>query len=112
MAVQTQAIDYADGDLGLSGLLAWDADAGPRPGVLIAHAWSGRTPFEDDKAAWLASKGYVGLAIDVYGSGVVGADPEENAAVHGWDDPMAPPENANQRCFQSVENFLAEIFAS
>lgn len=235
MAVETQAIDYSDGDLGLRGVLAWDTDAGPRPGVLVAHAWGGRTQFEDEKAVWLASKGYVGLAIDVYGAGVVGADPEENAALmqpflddrqmllrrlavgldvlrsqstvdeskaaimgfcfgglaaldlarsgadiagaisihgifaqppetraisakvlalHGWDDPMAPPddvvgfaremseagadwqlhgygntlhaftnpeandpemgvaysESADRRCFQSIENFLAEIF--
>ena len=81
MTVETQTIDYADGELALRGVLAWDTDAGPRPGVLVAHAWAGRTPFEDEKAAWLASLGYVGLAIDVYGAGVVGADPEENAGL-------------------------------
>jgi len=79
--IETQAIDYADGDLALRGLLAWDTDNDPRPGVLVAHAWGGRTQFEDEKAIWLASRGYVGLAIDVYGAGVVGSDPEENAAL-------------------------------
>ncbi len=235
MAVETQTIDYADGELALRGVMAFDPAAGPRPGVLVAHAWAGRTEFEDGKAAWLAERGYVGFALDVYGAGVTGSDPEENAglmqpflddramllrrleaglavlrqqeavdasrtaimgfcfgglaaldlarsgadiagavsihgifapppetrpirakvlALHGWDDPMVPPESvvsfaqemsgagadwqihgygntlhaftnpeandpemgvaysetASRRCFQAIENFLAEIF--
>ncbi|MEM8768745.1 MAG: dienelactone hydrolase family protein [Pseudomonadota bacterium] len=81
MTLETRTIDYADGDLALRGVLACDSDGAPRPGVLVAHAWGGRTPFEDEKAAWLADLGYVGLAIDVYGAGVVGAGPEENAGL-------------------------------
>jgi len=81
MALETQAIDYTDGDLALRGLLAWDTALGPRPGVLVAHAWGGRTQFEDEKAVWLAARGYVGLAIDVYGAGVIGSGPEENAGL-------------------------------
>ena len=81
MAIETQTIDYADGELGLRGVRACEADAPPRPGVLVAHAWGGRTPFEDEKAEWLATRGYAGLAIDVYGAGVMGADPEENAGL-------------------------------
>jgi len=81
MALETLTIDYADGELALRGLLAWDTDNGPRPGMLVAHAWGGRTAFEDEKAVWVASKGYVGLAIDVYGAGVVGSGPEENAGL-------------------------------
>jgi dienelactone hydrolase len=81
VGIETRGIDYADGDLALRGTLAWDADAGPRPGVLVAHAWGGRTDFEDQKAAWVASRGYVGFAIDVYGAGVLGSGPEENAGL-------------------------------
>lgn len=81
VGIETQAIDYHDGDVALRGLLAWDTDQGPRPGVLIAHAWGGRTQFEDEKAVWVAAKGYVGFAIDVYGAGVLGAGPDENAAL-------------------------------
>jgi dienelactone hydrolase len=81
MGIETQAIDYSDGDLALRGMLAWDTDNEPRPGVLVAHAWGGRTQFEDEKAVWLAARGYVGLAIDVYGAGVLGAGPEENAGL-------------------------------
>ena len=79
MAVQTKTIDYADGDTPLEGYFAWDnAAPGPRPGVLIVHAWAGRSPFEEEVARKLAGLGYAGLAMDVYGKGVLGNDPEEN----------------------------------
>lgn len=81
MSIETQAIDYSDGKLELRGVLAFDPDRGPRPGVLVAHAWGGRTQFEDEKAVWLAARGYTGFAIDVYGAGVVGSGPEENASL-------------------------------
>jgi dienelactone hydrolase len=79
MAVQTRTIDYVDGDAALEGYFAWDnAVSGPRPGVLIVHAWAGRSPFEEEVARKLAGLGYAGLAMDVYGKGVLGNDPEEN----------------------------------
>lgn len=57
------------------------AAAGPRPAVLIAHAWAGRAPFECDKARALAALGYVGIAIDMYGKGVLGQSVEENSGL-------------------------------
>ena len=81
MTVETQTIDYSEGGLDLQGVLAWDPGAGSRPGVLVAHAWAGRTDFEVEKARWLAERGYVGFAMDVYGAGVLGTNPEENAAL-------------------------------
>ncbi len=81
MTIETQAIDYSDGELELRGVLAFDPDRGPRPGVMVAHAWAGRTQFEDEKAVWVAARGYTGFAIDVYGAGVVGSGPEQNAGL-------------------------------
>ncbi len=52
-----------------------------RPAVLIAHAWAGRSGFECDKARALAAAGYVGIAIDLYGKGVLGSSVEENRAL-------------------------------
>ena len=79
MAVQTRTIDYVDGDTALEGYFAWDDTvSGPRPGVLIVHAWAGRSPFEEEVARKLAGLGYAGLAMDVYGKGVLGNDAEEN----------------------------------
>ena len=82
MSIKSQLVDYSDGDVALEGLLAWDDSVeGARPGVLVSHAWSGRSEFEDDKARALAELGYAAFALDLYGKGVRGSGPEENAAL-------------------------------
>lgn len=80
MSIQTRLIDYEDGNTVLEGLLAWDDSIdGPQPGVMVCHAWSGRSEFEDAKAIELAKLGYTGFALDLYGKGVRGSGPDENA---------------------------------
>ena len=80
MTVQTRNIEYEHDGVVLEGRLAWDDSlSGPRPGVLIAHAWAGRSDFEDGKAERLAGLGYAGFALDLYGKGVRGSSKEENA---------------------------------
>jgi dienelactone hydrolase len=82
MAIQQRVVEYRHGDAILEGRLAWDdAFSGPRPGVLVAHAWGGRSEYEDGKADRLASLGYAAFAIDLYGKGVRGGDPETNAGL-------------------------------
>lgn len=82
MSIQTRLIDYEDGDAVLEGLLAWDdANAGARPGVMVCHAWAGRSDLEDGKAVALAKLGYTAFASNLYGKGVLGSSPEQNAAL-------------------------------
>ena len=82
MSIQTRTIDYIDGDTELQGYLAWDdALEGKRPGVMVSHAWAGRSDFENGKAEDLAKLGYVGFAIDNFGRGVLCASTEENSAL-------------------------------
>jgi dienelactone hydrolase len=62
MTIQTSSIDYLCGDATHEAFIAWDdANTAPAPGVLVSHAWGGRTEFEEGKARWLAGQGYVGL---------------------------------------------------
>ena len=71
----TETIEYQDGATTLEGYVAWDDSiSGPRPGVLVAHDWSGRRDFATGKADEVARMGYVGFALDMYGKGVFGAD--------------------------------------
>ena len=80
--MQERTVEYTHGGVTLEAFMAWDdAIAGPRPGVAIAHAWSDRSPFEENKARALAAQGYVGFALDLYGKGVRGGSPEENGAL-------------------------------
>lgn len=79
MPIQTRFHDYTDGSTALRGFVAWDdAKTEPRPGVLIAHSWRGRSEFDDQKARQLAALGYVGFALDMYGAGKLGTSPEQN----------------------------------
>ena len=82
MALATRRIDYSDGKQVFEAHMAWDDSwSNPRPGVLVSHAWRGRSPFENGKAERLVDLGYVGMALDVYGKGVLGSNPAENAAL-------------------------------
>jgi len=80
VGVQTQTIDYSDRDTALQGFFAVDdTKPGPVPAVIIAHAWGGRDEFVCDKAEAVAKLGYAGFALDMYGKGILGSGPEENA---------------------------------
>lgn len=82
MTVQTRKVDYEHEGQLLEAYVAWDdAVAEPRPAIMIAHAFSGRGPLECAKAEALANLGYVGIALDNYGKGVLGKNPEESSAL-------------------------------
>ncbi|WOJ94325.1 dienelactone hydrolase family protein [Congregibacter variabilis] len=82
MAMQEMYIDYEVSGATHQAFVAWDDEhSSPRPGVMVGHAWGGRSEFEEGKAKWLAQQGYVGVAIDMYGKGVRGTSAEENAAL-------------------------------
>jgi dienelactone hydrolase len=60
---------YRDGNTECEGYVAMPAGAGPHPAVLIAHNWAGQSEADNAVARHLASRGYAGFAIDVYGKG-------------------------------------------
>ena len=68
--IETNTVEYKDGDVVLEGFVARPEGKGPRPGVLIVHQWKGLGEFEKGKARALAELGYVALAVDIYGKGV------------------------------------------
>jgi dienelactone hydrolase len=51
--------------------------------VLVGHDWSGRNARAERVASELAQKGYVALAIDMYGEGQTGETVEEKMALMG-----------------------------
>jgi dienelactone hydrolase len=80
--MREQYIEYRDGEALLEGFLCYDESLpGPRPAVLIAHAWGGRDDFVERKARRLAWQGYACLALDTYGKGKRGTTPEECTAL-------------------------------
>ncbi|MDJ0655016.1 MAG: dienelactone hydrolase family protein [Xanthomonadales bacterium] len=78
MTVQTREIDYQIGDQSFKGYLAWDdATAGPRPGVVVVHEWWGHDDYVKTRARQLAGEGFAAFALDMYGDGRVGGNPDE-----------------------------------
>lgn len=73
-------VEYQDGSIELEGYFASD-NKGPRPTVILCHAWRGRDPFVCEKADLMAQWGYAGFALDVYGKGKFGNTKEENEAL-------------------------------
>jgi dienelactone hydrolase len=80
MAIVSNTVNYLDGDVLLEAFFAYeDSFPGRRPAVLINHTWVGRDEFVAKKAKAIAELGYVGFAVDMYGKGILGTSPEENA---------------------------------
>ncbi len=80
MTIVTNTVAYLDGDVVLEAFFAFDdALSGRRSAVLINHTWVGRDDFVAEKAKKLAALGYFGFAVDMYGKGVLGSGPDENA---------------------------------
>lgn len=72
--------DYTDGETTFEGFMALNKDQkGPRPCVLVGHAWSGPGEHFNALAEELAEQGYLGFAIDVYGKGVRGPVDGDNS---------------------------------
>jgi dienelactone hydrolase len=73
MALVTRDLPYRDLDTELTGVLAWDdAQAGPRPGILLVHGGAGLDDHAREQAGRYAGIGYTVLACDMYGVGVAG----------------------------------------
>ena len=80
--MREQTIEYRDGETLLEGFLCYDESLpGPRPTVLINHAWGGRDEFVERKARRLAWQGYACFALDNYGKDMRGKSSEENKAL-------------------------------
>lgn len=82
--MQTKAFEYEGQGTAFKGFYAYDETVGSRdkkPLVLVAHDWSGCNDFAKEKAKKLASLGYVGFAIDMFGQGRNGKTKEEKSAL-------------------------------
>ena len=80
--MREQYIEYRDGEALLEGFFCYDESMpGPRPAVLINHAWNGRDEFVERKARRLAWQGYACFVLDNFGKGKRGTTPEECAAL-------------------------------
>jgi len=87
--MQTEVHEYDGGGVRSRGYLALPEGSGKRPGILIVHEAPGLDAHPKRRADMLAKLGYVALAADLYGGGVVGEGPQEAFKLMGplRDDP-------------------------
>ena len=71
--MESRLIEYDDDGTVLEGYFV-TPDAAHRPLVLVAHDWTGRRQYAQDKANEMAERGYAAFALDMYGKGVFGRD--------------------------------------
>lgn len=62
-------------------LIVDDGGVAPRPAVLVFHGWEGRSDGQLQVARGLATRGWVGIACDVFGDGVRGELSGDNGAL-------------------------------
>lgn len=89
MTISARPLPYRDGDTSLTGMLYRDeAIPGLRPGILLVHGGAGLDDHARDQAARYAGLGYVVLACDMFGDGVIGDRERVMGCVTGLrDDP-------------------------
>jgi dienelactone hydrolase len=75
--METRPLAYTGDGIDFEGTLAFKADAGPRPLVLIFPTIIGRSDHELDAAGRLVALGYTALAVDLYGKAHIGAERAE-----------------------------------
>ncbi len=84
-AITGRFVEYqlSDNKTTFQGYLVGDAAAGPKPGILLIHAWGGLGEYERGRAQEIAALGYTVFCADVYGKGIRPTAPEEKGKMAG-----------------------------
>jgi dienelactone hydrolase len=85
-SIVTRDVAYEHNGVKLLGYLAYDdskVKEGKLPGVLIVHEWWGLNDYVKGRAVQIAKLGYVAFALDMYGAGVLAADPKDAGKLAG-----------------------------
>jgi dienelactone hydrolase len=76
--IKEQTVSYSVDGVNMNGYVVYDASlAGRLPIVLVAPEWWGLNDYAKTRARQLAGLGYLAMAVDPYGNGVVASEPKE-----------------------------------
>lgn len=82
--ITTENVTVSADTTNMQCFIAYDAGkSGKRPIVLILPEWWGLNDYPKARARQLAELGYFAMAIDLYGNGRVGANPDQAKALAG-----------------------------
>lgn len=76
--IKTEDVSYTSDSAKLTGFIAYDSAISKKlPVVLIVHEWWGLNDYVKSRAKQLAALGYLAMAVDMYGDGKTGSNPQE-----------------------------------
>ncbi len=71
------AVTYQVDSFTMNSYVVYDSSiSGKRPAVLVVHEWWGLNDYAKRRARQLAEMGYIAMAVDMYGNGRMGTDPQ------------------------------------
>lgn len=75
--LKEEAVAYTVDSLSMKSFIYYDENAkGKLPAVLVVHEWWGLNEYAKRRARMLAELGYIAMAVDMYGNGRMGNDPD------------------------------------
>jgi len=80
--IREEPVTYTENGINFKGYVTYDANQqGIRPAVLVVHEWWGLNDYPRSRAKQLAQLGYIAMAVDMYGDGKIGENPETAQAL-------------------------------
>jgi dienelactone hydrolase len=77
-AIKYQEVNYGMDSVKLTGVVAYDSNTAAKlPVVLVIHEWWGLNGYVKGRVRQLAGLGYLAMAVDMYGDGKMGNNPDE-----------------------------------
>lgn len=75
--LKEETVNYKVDSLTMNSYVVYDENIeGKRPAVLVIHEWWGLNDYVKMRARKLAELGYIAMAVDMYGNGQMGPDPD------------------------------------
>lgn len=80
--IKEEAVNFTIEGKNYLGFVYYDENIkGKRPGIIVVPEWWGLNDYPKSRAKQLAGLGYIALAIDMYGDGKLGNDPQAAMAL-------------------------------
>ena len=107
--IKTEKLVYgsANSSVQFEGSISYeDSFDTPRPGVLVCHAYGGHSDFDIKKSEQLAELGYFAFAMDLYGQGRRGSNPQESMELmNEFNSDRVLLQQRMIHAFQTLKNF-------
>ena len=107
--IKTEKLVYgsANSSVQFEGSISYDDSFDtPRPGVLVCHAYGGHSDFDIKKSEQLAELGYFAFAMDLYGQGRRGSNPQESMELmNEFNSDRVLLQQRMIHAFQTLKNF-------